>query len=165
MELTLEQQTIAFLWSFVLGAVLTMVYIVIVVIRLLSPPTNLQLFVSDVLFMVFSALANFLIATAFTEGNVRFYTIFAEIVSFVAIYLTVGRLVKKTVHTIYKFVSVIFYKITSPVVRLFRKFVTVAEKGCTFLLKKVKKLKKVHRFPLHCQRKLLYNTNDKSAKR
>lgn len=165
MELTLEQQTIAFLWSFVLGAALTMVYIIIAVIRLLSPPTKLQLFVGDVLFMVFSALVNFLFATSFTEGNVRFYTIFAEIVSFIVIYLTIGRLIKKTVHTIYKCVSVIFYKITSPIVILIRKFVTIAEKGCTFMLKKVKKLKKVHRFPLHCQRKLLYNTNDKSAKR
>lgn len=165
MELTLEQQTMAFLWSFVLGVVLAVVYITVSVIRVLSPPTRIQLFISDILFMVFSAIMNFLFACAFTEGKVRFYTIFAELVSFIILYLTLGRGIKKIVGIVYKWISSFFRKITKPISNFIGKSVTFAEKKFAFMLKKVKKSKKSRHFPLHCQHRMLYNTNDKSVKR
>lgn len=165
MELTAQQQTMAFLWSFVLGAVLAAVYTVAALIKVLSPPTKIQLFVGDVLFMVFAAILNFLFATALTEGNVRFYTVFAELVSFLAIYLTVGRILKKIINTVYKWISAFFRKITAPLTAFSARLSSSLRKKYSFMLKKVKKSEKVRRFPLHCQHNMLYNTNDKSAKR
>lgn len=143
---------------------LSVFYIIIAVIRILSPPSKLQLFVSDVAFMLFAAVLTFLFATAFTEGNVRFYTIFAELTSFLIIYLTIGRFIKKVTKAVYHWLCCFFFKITKP-------FRTLLKKICSFLigkirimLKKAKKIKKVGRFPLHYQRKVLYN-NDKSVRR
>ena len=165
MELTLRQQTEAFLWSFALGAVIAVIYIIISVIRVISPPSKIQLFVGDVLFMVLSALLNFLFAVAFTEGNVRFYTIFAELLSFFAIYLTLGKVAQKTAYIVFRFLRTIFRKITNPITRLINAISSFLGKKCSFLVKKAKKIKKVRFFLLHCRYKMLYNVNDKSSKR
>ncbi|MDD6488193.1 MAG: spore cortex biosynthesis protein YabQ [Clostridia bacterium] len=165
MELTLRQQTEAFLWSFVLGIIVALIYTVISVIRVISPPSKIQLFVGDVLFMVFSALLNFLFAVAFTEGNLRFYTIFAELISFFAIHLTLGRVAKKTAHIIFRFISAILRKISYPVIKLINAFLSFLREKCSVMLKKAKKIKKVRFFPLHCRYKMLYNVNDKSSER
>lgn len=165
MELTLKQQTEAFLWSFVLGAVVALIYIIIAVIRVISPPSKLQLFVGDVLFMVFAALLNFLFAVAFTEGNVRFYTIFSELISFFVIYLTLGKAAKKTAHIIFRFISAVLRKISYPLIKLINTISSFLREKCFIMLKKVKKIKKVRFFPLHCRYKMLYNVNDKSSER
>lgn len=165
MELTLKQQTEAFLWSFVLGAIVALIYIIIAVIRVISPPSKIQLFVGDMLFMVFSALLNFLFAVAFTEGNVRFYTIFAELISFFAIYLTLGRIAKKTAHIVFRFISAVLRKISYPVIKLITVVSSFLREKCFIMLKKAKKIKKVRFFPLHCRYKMLYNVNDKSSER
>lgn len=165
MELTLKQQTEAFLWSFVLGAVISVIYTVVAVIRVISPPSKKQLFVSDLLFMVIAALMNFIFAVAFTEGKVRFYTIFAETISFFAIYFTVGKLAGRAAKSIFRFISTVLYKITHPVIFFVGKIILLFKEKCILLLKKVKKIKKVHLFPLHCQHKVLYNNSVKSTKR
>ena len=165
MELTLKQQTEAFLWSFVLGVIVSLIYVIIVVIRVISPPSKIQLFVGDVLFMVFAALLNFLFAVAFTEGNIRFYTIFAELISFFAIHLTVGRLAKKTAYIVFHFISAVFRRITRPLTKKINVILSFLGEKCSILLKKAKKIKKVRFFPLHCRYKMLYNVNDKSSRR
>ncbi len=164
MEITLKQQTIAFLWSFVLGIILVLVYIIVAVIRTLSPPNKIQMFIGDVLFMVFAAIINFLFATAFTEGNVRFYTIFAELLAFFTIYLTVGKIIKKVIFVIYVRTEMIIKKIMLPLRAFIGGIFSSIIKKCSFMLKKVKKSKKVRHFPLHCRHKVLYN-NDKSVRR
>lgn len=95
MEQTLEQQSTAFLWSFVLGAVLAVIYIIIVAVRTISPPGRVHLFISDFLFMTATGLLNFIFAVSQTEGSVRYYTIIAEIISFSLFYFTIGRMIKK----------------------------------------------------------------------
>lgn len=165
MELTLKQQSEAFLWSFVLGVAVALIYIIIAVIRVISPPSKVQLFVGDVLFMVFAALLNFLFAVAFTEGNVRFYTIFAELISFFVIYLTLGKAAKKTAHIVFRFISAVLRKISYPLIKLINTISSFLREKCFILLKKAKKIKKVRFFPLHCRYKMLYNVNDKSSRR
>lgn len=139
MELTLYEQIGSFLWSFVLGAVLTAVYIVVIVIRELSPPNKFSLMVSDILLMVFAAFVNFLFAAALTNGIVRFYTIFAECVSFALIYFTIGRFLKKSAALIFKILCKMYHFVYDPVCNLIRKLTFRLKKKCKIILKKIKK--------------------------
>lgn len=95
MELTTEQQTVAFLWAFLLGAIIEIIYTAICAVRVVSPPTKIQLFVGDVLFMVGVALLNSLYAISQTEGKVRLYVIVAEIAAYALLYFSVSRYIIK----------------------------------------------------------------------
>ena len=95
MELTTQQQTIAFLWAFLLGAIIEILYTLICAVRVVSPPTRLQLFIGDVLFMLIAAMLNTLYAISQTEGKVRLYVIAAEIIAYVILYFSIGRFMIK----------------------------------------------------------------------
>ncbi len=116
MELTTAQQTTAFLWSFVLGAAIEIVYFVGSVLRELMSPKRISIFLSDMVFMISVFFANYLYAVAFTEGKVRFYTVFGEMVSFIILYFLMGRTIKCCVgmafRKIKKMTAAFFYIIT-----------------------------------------------------
>ncbi len=139
MELTLDEQFHSFLWSFALGAVISAVYIVIVVVRELVPPKEIRLFVGDVLFMVFAALMNFIFAAALTNGMVRFYTIFAEIICFGLMYMTIGRLLKNSAAFLYQIICRIYHLVGSFISNVIIKKCVFFIKKCKIVLKKAKK--------------------------
>lgn len=91
MELTTDQQTIAFLWAFLLGAIIELLYTVLCAVRVVSPPTRLQLFLGDVVFMLIVAILNTLYAISQTEGKVRLYVAAAEIAAYALLYFSVSR--------------------------------------------------------------------------
>lgn len=96
MELTTIQQTTAFLWAFVLGAVIAAVYFIYSVIREVFMSGKVTVFFADMLFMIFVFVLNFLFAVGTTEGKVRLYVIMSEIIVFILLYLLIGRRIKNT---------------------------------------------------------------------
>ncbi len=92
MQQTLDEQTGIFLWSFVLGAVLGVIYTLLAIARAWSPPSPRQWIVGDLLFMAIAAMLNFLFALSQTYGRIRGYVLAAELVTFFLLYGTVGRL-------------------------------------------------------------------------
>ncbi len=94
MELTTEQQTTAFLWAFVLGAVIEGAYFLLALYREIVQPGKISIIVTDFLFMFSVFGANYFYAVAMTEGKVRFYVMFAQIVSFAGLYFPLGRTIK-----------------------------------------------------------------------
>ena len=133
------EQINSFLWSFVLGAVLFALYIVLIVTREFSPPTKINIIVSDILFMVIAAFVNFLYAAALTNGTVRFYTVFAECISFAVMYLTVGRMLKKFAAFVFRVCFGVYHSIFDPVCNFIGKSTSKIVKKCKKLLKKTRK--------------------------
>ena len=95
MELTLYDQTMTFLWSFMLGAAVTVIYILVEVAREISPPNNILIFAEDLIFSFIVSALNFFFALARTQGYIRWYVIAAQIIVFVLVYFTLGKLLKK----------------------------------------------------------------------
>ncbi len=91
LQLTTAQQTAAFLWAFIPGALLGLLYVIIRSFRIISPPGALQLFLGDVLFMLTAGIVNSLYAVSQTEGKVRLYVLAAQGISFFVVYFFVGR--------------------------------------------------------------------------
>ncbi len=117
MELTTEQQTTAFLWAFLLGAIIELLYTAICAVRVVSPPTKIQLFIGDVLFMVIVAILNSMYAISQTEGKVRLYVIAAELISYVVLYFSISRYVIRGLSAAIGFVGALTNRIFEGVKR------------------------------------------------
>ncbi len=139
MELTPYEQTMAFLWSFVLGVAVAVVYIVFGVIRALSPPSKVQLFFSDILLMVIVAVMNFLFAVSMTNGIIRVFSLAAEIGAFGVIYATVGKLIVRCSEIIKAVFLKVGHTIVQPLVWLCGK----VQKFVSKTVKKWSKKKKI----------------------
>ena len=80
-------------------------YTLICAVRVVSPPSRLQLFIGDVLFMLIAAMLNTLYAISQTEGKVRLYVIAAEIIAYVILYFSIGRFMIKGLSAAISFTS------------------------------------------------------------
>lgn len=139
MELTLYQQTTVFLWSFLIGAVLAAVYTVFAVIRELSPPGKILLFLSDMLFTFIAAMINFVFAVSMTNGRIRAYSLLAQGAAFFLLYFTAGVFIKRSAKGISGFLRRQFSKITSPITTVSDRALLNVRQKCQILLKKIKK--------------------------
>lgn len=113
MDLTLYDQTMTFLWSFMLGAGVTVIYIFMEVTREISPPNKLLVFMEDMLFTLIVSALNFFFAVARTHGYIRWYVIAAQIMVFVPVYFTAGKFLKKVFCVVFRTIGFFGEKISS----------------------------------------------------
>ncbi len=142
MQLTLIQQTEAFLRAFLLGLLLCGVYIAFSVIRILLRHDRVPVLILDILFVCFCGIANFLFALSQTDGIIRGYSLFAEAAVFAAVYFTLGRLILAAVRICISAVSCCCRFVTAPVVCFTQKVTRQIPVASKKLLIKVKKNKK-----------------------
>ncbi len=132
LELTTQQQTTAFLLAFILGIALSLMYIVICVVRKLSPPGRKELFFGDIVWMIFVSLVNFLFAVSQTDGRIRFYSAAAEIMAFILLWLTAGRLLLKGTDAVKSFIWKLKTKMRKLISALLGKIVVFRERKKIF---------------------------------
>ncbi len=120
MEFTLYEQTVTFLWSLVLGTAIVCIYIIIEVIREFSPPKRLMIIAEDIIFMGIAAALNFFFALSMTHGYIRAYVLLGQMISFLLIYLTVGKLLKSLAGYCVRFISFGAVKISAPLKKLLK---------------------------------------------
>lgn len=138
MELTLSAQTQAFIYSCVLGVILAVVYTAMGIIKIVSPPSKKLLFAMDVLFMLVCTFATFFFSVATTWGSLRYYVVFGELIGFFLFYLFIGELILKCSKAITGFLAKIYFFVTSPFRKLFKKLFLLIS---VWLIKIKKKLK------------------------
>lgn len=126
MELTLSAQTQAFIYSCALGAMLSVVYTAMGILKIMSPPGKRLLFFMDLIFMLVCTFATFLFSVAMTWGSIRYYVVFGELVGFFLFYLTVGELILKCSKVITDFILKLYLFITSPFRKLFKRLFAFA---------------------------------------
>lgn len=129
---TLAQQTVWFLASVAMGAVLAVAYDMVRAVRMLIRCSRAHILVSDILFFFFAGILTTLFALPFSKGDVRAFMVFGEAVGFLTYRLTLGS---------------IFGKFYAVIARLLRQFI---RKIC-------EKLKKIYDFLLKAGAFLLYN--------
>ncbi len=117
MELTTQQQTAAFLWAFVLGLMIGLFYLLFSLIFNSASETRIGVFIRDTLFMFTVFVINFLYSVAMTEGKIRFYVVFSELLSFLLFYFTLG----KTIYRIFLTFSNWFFSKAEKIMRKFGK--------------------------------------------
>lgn len=140
-ELTLYQQTMTFVYSLAAGVVIALVYIVMELFRELSPPGMVWTVAEDILFMGIAAGINLFLALSRTQGYIRFYVLASELAVLLAIYLTLGKFLRKILRQLIGIVKRGVDAIGSPIRRKCSRFLEKLSKKGRRLLEKVKKIK------------------------
>lgn len=137
MEQTIHQQSTAFLLSLVLGLVIAVIYTFAAMVRIVSPPSKLQLFISDILFMIMAGFMNLIFAVSQTEGSLRYYTAAAELISFFLFYLTIGKFLCRMSGFIFSAVCSFVQFIFKPIRNLAGKTTVYLKRKCNFISKNI----------------------------
>ncbi len=90
METTIQMEYNCLLWSFVLGGFLYGVYEIFRFLRRVLSNTFLVNFICDSLFMITAAFAFFTFTLGYSDGILRWYTVFAAVVAFIGCRATIG---------------------------------------------------------------------------
>ncbi len=111
MELTLAQQSQAFLYSILLGVVLGAVYGVFKILRLAFCRGKIFVFAFDFVYMLIFSLSIFYFSLAFLYGYIRIYIYIGSAAGFLIYRLTIGMLFSKIYGPIIDFCRKISSKI------------------------------------------------------
>lgn len=95
METTIQMEYNCLFWSFVLGGVLYGVYEIFRFLRRLLSNTFSVNFICDSFFMITAAFVFFTFTLGYSDGILRWYTIFAAFAAFIGCRLTIGMITGK----------------------------------------------------------------------
>ena len=110
MEFSLADQTVYFLFSLLFGVILSALYDVVVVLRIIGLNKLWQTITLDVLYMFLCAVLTVLFAMPFNKGEVRYFVLFGEIIGFFVYRYTLGGLSVKIYSEIIRFIRLIIEK-------------------------------------------------------
>lgn len=163
---SLSSQTKGFLLSMGFGMLLGVVYDLIRIIRLSFTRSEAALAAFDIFYALVCGVATFLFMLSVTDGQLRFFIVFGEIIGFFVYYFTFGALAvkfsRKTVEGIKTVLSKFLSFLLSPFKKIFHLIRTRLSGFSQKTYKKSKKLIKNVKYLLHSNSKLLYNLTDKT---
>lgn len=114
---TIAEQTIIFFYSLGLGFLLGIAYDIVRIIKLSISQKKKTVFLQDIIYAVFVALTTLLFLLATTNGELRFYALFGELIGFLVYYFAFGLIVVKVSRKIIRKIN----SITLGVARFFKK--------------------------------------------
>ena len=117
LELTFIQQSIAFLYSLLLGITLGVVYEIFKIIRLAFCCKKSSIFIIDLIYMLIASFSLFVFSIAFLQGHTRVYLIFGCFIGLFVFKLTIGRLFSK----IYCPLIINIKKLSNKIIFIFKK--------------------------------------------
>lgn len=115
LEISVAQQTIAFLTACLFGMVLGAIYDIFRIFRIAIPCGKIAVFIHDIIFWIICATLSFLFMLYTNAGEIRFFYIFGESLGFCIYYFTIGILVYKSAKAVIEFIK--------KLLRIFAKFI------------------------------------------
>ncbi len=160
MTTTLTSQIMIFLFSFILGAFLGLIFDFFKVINSILKANLKRIFFEDILYFTLSAVVTFVYVLIVNMGEIRFYILCGEIFGWLIYRFTIGKLVYKFVLVVVNF----FYTWGSR----FKKYI-IGKLPKNKLKKLFKKIKSIaHKFTKKIKLKKvifhLYQKNNKQSK-
>lgn len=159
-----NQQTMLFLWSCVIGVVIGLCYDFFRVARIIFPHHKSLVLIEDTCFIVFCSTNLFVFTVELAQGQMRFFIFAGALLGFIVYHFTVGMavvtLTRKLVRLIHKFALLaikLLKKVFAPVFQFFR---WIYQKLCRRFVKFIsilKKLGKNFKKGLKKHSKVLYN--------
>ncbi len=160
MELTFLQQSIAFLYSLILGVGAGVFYGVIKIIRISLCPDKVMLFVLDFVFTFSLSLALYIFSIAYLIGFVRVYAIIGIVLGFAVYRLTVGRILEKIYCPVINFIHTLVFKILTKIKKITKKLLKIAYK----ILYNVSNIRSIFRCKRESAKKIKDNIDDEKSK-
>lgn len=103
MGTTLASQIMIFLFSFVLGSFLGLIFDIFKVVNSILEKNLKRVFFEDILYFILSAFATFIYVLIVNMGEIRFYILSGEIIGWLIYRFTFGRLIYKFILIITRF--------------------------------------------------------------
>jgi len=157
----LADQTIVFLQSMLVGALLALLFDAFRISRIAIPTAGAVVFAEDVLFFAVCALVTFGLLLGTVEGQVRFFLITGEALGAVLYSYTLGRLVMAVSKTIISVIKSILRFVARwilrPIWMLVYHIVALVLRPFYFLIGIVKKSMQRCKFRLKIRRLVVYN--------
>lgn len=120
--IAVNTQTMVFLQSLLMGAVLGAIYDMFRIFRIAIPLPAGAIVVEDVLYFGFCGFLSFFFAMTVNYGQVRFFILLGEVLGFVLYYFTLGALIMKCAEKIIAFIRwvcrTVWKYLLRPIVRL-----------------------------------------------
>lgn len=162
--LSVHEETVLFIGSGFLGAVLSIIYSLILSFRAAVPHKIFSAAAEDILFILLWAGAVVCFTTAVGNGVLRMFYIAGTLLGFIVGHLTIGKPVVRLLSRVFSFVYSVFHRIFSPV----HKFIVRKCKKCTSKFvrnaKNKEKGKNIRSALLIVKEKMLYNNNKSERK-
>ena len=130
MWFSLSDQTLYFIASIALGAVLAAAYDLVRAARMLLRAGRMHVFLSDVVFFAVCGVVTSLFALPFNKGDVRAFVLFGEAVGFLAYRLTIGSVMGR----IYKGIARILRHFIGKICEILKNFFDLLLKAGAFLV-------------------------------
>ena len=105
MEYVIENQTMTFLMSVVLGAALSAFYDVFRILRIAFRTPKWVVVIQDIIYFIICAVITFMFLLNNNYGMVRAFVIIGEILGWIIYYLTLGNLVIRLSKVIINFIK------------------------------------------------------------
>lgn len=152
MELTFLQQSVAFLYSLILGVGVGVFYGALKIIRISLCPGKAVLFILDFIFVFFTSLALYIFSIAYLIGFVRVYAIIGIVLGFAFYRMTIGRILEKVYCPVINFVHKLGFKILTKIKNFTKKLLKITYK----ILYNISNIRSIFR----CKRELPNKTKD-----
>lgn len=162
-EIDLSNQLVTLGFSFCLGCLLCVIYDILRSLRKAGFNSFAAVFISDILFWVFSAFVNFIFLMARTCGEMRGYVAVGELAGFLLFRITVSRIVFPMLCFVFNAFKKIHLRFTSAMGSMCLKIDEILSKTGKYTAKKFKTTEKSIKKLLKSGAKVLYtnkNSND-----
>lgn len=165
-----SNQMLMFFQSCLLGIGLGLLYDVFRIIRIAVKTNSIIIFIEDIIYFIIVAVITFIFMIIQTEGQMRVFILFGELIGAILYYFTFGFVIIRVANKIIKFVKMIFSKLFKYFILPILKLIYVLYKSLyNFIFKinlKIKKVKENNKYNLKKKGILLYNLLDtrKSSK-
>ena len=161
MGIYLEQQTMFFLQSVLLGFAFGLAYDCFRIARIAVRTAAWAVFIQDILFFFLCAVSTFFFMLRTIDGQLRFFILMGEALGALLYFLTLSILVMKVstalINAVKAALRFVFYRIFLPVWRLLYAIVAIIMRPVRFLSHFIRKNAKRCKYRLKVRRKVLYN--------
>lgn len=140
MEVSVTGQTLVFLAACCFGAALGAFYDLFRIFRVAVPCSRAAVFVQDIIFWLFCAVASFLFLLYVNTGIVRLFVLLGELLGATLYYVTLGVLVMRSARAIIGFFRAVFRFLGRLIARPLRKLGRLCGRLANFITNKVKNL-------------------------
>lgn len=143
-----------------LGFILGFLYDIVRLLRLICSKGKTFLFVTDMLFVIMSAVTSYLLYIAVNNGHIRVYLVAAQILGATVYRFTAGELIFSFFEKITLAVKKIIKTVFAPFLIFGRRVLGIMRKTIAKSGKILKKIQNKFKKPLKDDNDLLYNNND-----
>ncbi len=159
-EIDIADQVLTFFLSMLLGAVLCLVYDIMRAVRKFWLNKYWSVFITDIIYWIFSALITFIFLISRTNGEIRGYVFIGELLGFILCRITISRVFFYVMYCFLKKINTLKSRLNKAMTLFYIKFERSMLCICNNIIRFLKSIGKTIKKLLKKGNNLLYTNNN-----